>query len=489
MRFRIVLVVAFLSLSSAPAAEVVVEDIFGRRLNEPGLVLVDWDGPMANPAIKVLIVPPADAVFPARAVLTASEPRIYFDLPSDIGARGPRKVVEFAKREKRPVFVSIFSGAQEKDQDYALQLDFQDASGKKQAVRLPCHVLAQGEKAGKRFPITVDFSQDRTGFFKDEKNQKVITQAAQDWAYFLEPVPLDPVPAGKEKTFIWGPDGFKKGQFVVNDKEYTGYLLYAYGIQSGELRSGGEPSREGGLLSQRGKAIPLHRSGGVEIETQGNYNTKRWMVSLAEGDYWKATNLGDVPNDLYSIAHHEIGHALIFNPANPRFATAKTSGKFDDPAIREYLAADLTIDKADHLAGAVDPVSRRGAFGNEYHGLMPQCRWQITKLDLLCARAVGYTLRDVAALAPLQLQTEALPHGVVGKDYKVSLRVTGGVPFYNWEITAGSLPDGLKLDSLGGTIRGVPTRAGTFEITLRVRDYDEHAPGQSRKLRLEIGPR
>ena len=43
----------------ARGGDVVVEDIFGRRLNEHGLVLVDWEGQIANPAMKVYVVPPA----------------------------------------------------------------------------------------------------------------------------------------------------------------------------------------------------------------------------------------------------------------------------------------------------------------------------------------------------------------------------------------------------------------------------------------------
>ena len=117
---------------------------------------------------------------------------------------------------------------------------------------------------------------------------------------------------------------------------------------------------------------------------------------------------------------------------------------------------------------------------------MPRCRWQITKLDLLCARAVGFPLRATSAFAPLQVQTESLPGGAVGREYAEQARATGGVPFYHWEVTDGSLPDGLKLNSFSGALRGTPAKAGVFAFTLRVRDYDEKGPGQSRKLRVEI---
>ena len=137
---------------------------------------------------------------------------------------------------------------------------------------------------------------------------------------------------------IWGPDGFKKASQVVNDKEYTGYLLYAYGIRNEllnadfaippvwksmnrnpaaqSIRSGGEPSPYGEFQIAAGQKKLIRRFGGLEIEVQGNYNTLGWLVTLADRDWWQATNHGDVKNDLYSIAHHEIGHALIFNPNN-----------------------------------------------------------------------------------------------------------------------------------------------------------------------------
>jgi hypothetical protein len=488
MRAALSLLLVSFTASAVSAADLVVEDIFGRQLNDHGLVLVNWDGQIANPAIKFYIVPPADAAFPARAVVTAKEPRLYFDLPSEIGARGPRKVVEFKDDKKLPVLVSIFSSRDEKNEEHTLAIDFEDARGNKRSLQLPCRVIDQHRKIDKCFPVTVDFSHDRSGFFKDEDKRKVLIRAAEDWMYFFEPVALDPVPAGKEKTFIWNTDGFKTGKYVVNAEEYIGCLLYVYGIQGEELRSGGEPSNQGGLQTSKGQELSLRRSGGIEIETRGNYNEKGWLVSLKDADCWKATNLGDVENDLYSIAHHEIGHALVFNAFNPLFGKAKKKGKLEDAALKAYLGADPAIDKTDHLDGIVDPASRRGAFGYEYHGEMPLCRWQITKLDLLCAQAIGYRLRETSAFVPLQWKTAALPDGTVGRKYSAKLLAQGGIPFYHWEVISGSLPAGLSLNSFSGELSGIPIKAGTVEFEIRVRDDDEKAAGQSKKLRLEIGP-
>ncbi len=50
--------------SFADSNSVTVTDKFGRILNEFGLVLVDWEGYMANPAIEFFLTPPEGAVFP-----------------------------------------------------------------------------------------------------------------------------------------------------------------------------------------------------------------------------------------------------------------------------------------------------------------------------------------------------------------------------------------------------------------------------------------
>ena len=85
------------------------------------------------------------------------------------------------------------------------------------------------------------------------------------------------------------------------------------------------------MQSRRGESLPLRRSGGVEVEIIGNYNTLGWMVSLDPREWWKASNLSGVKNDLYSIVRHEMGHALRFNPAHPGFARRLAGGKLASP--------------------------------------------------------------------------------------------------------------------------------------------------------------
>ena len=481
-----------------------VFDLFGRTVNLHGIVLVDWDGYLANPAIKFYLLPPPDATFPAKAVVTANDPRLHFDLQSTTGADGPRKEIVWQKREKIPVHISIFPDRDGDDEAHQLSIDFTDASGNRERLNLPLRVIDQDRPQAEEFQITVDFSQDRTGFFTDENKRATVIQAARDWAHFFADMQLRSVPPGSEKTLIWEPDGFKKASQVVNAAEYTGYLLYAYGIRNDlqssdfpisaiwkslkrdpaarNIRSGGEPSPFGGFQIAGGNTKPIHRSGGVEVEVQGNYNTLGWLVTLADRDWWQATNHGDVKTDLYSIVHHEIGHALIFNPNN---SLVKRGATIDDPRVRAYLGSLPVVSQSDHLEGVIDPESWHGAFGNEYHGKMPRGRWLITKLDLLCAEAIGYELRPTSALMPLSLTAGDLPQAKVATPYSARPQASGGIPFYGWDVVE-PLPAGLSLNLFTGEISGVPLRPGVSEFSVRVRDYSQRGEGVTGRFRIAI---
>jgi len=59
----------------------------------------------------------------------------------------------------------------------------------------------------------------------------------------------------------------------------------------------------------------------------------------------------------------------------------------------------------------------------------------------------------------------------MGRAYGARLAVSGGVGGLKWSIAGGgSLPAGLKLGASTGRITGLPTRAGAFRVTVRVRD-------------------
>ena len=136
--------------------------------------------------------------------------------------------------------------------------------------------------------------------------------------------------------------------------------------------------------------LPIKRSGGVEVEADGNYNRLGWLPPLPDEEWWKDTNLGDQPT-IYALSCITKWRTRFFNPAIQNFRVTALS---TSDAIKAALGSEVHIDSSDHFAGIIDPASLHGAFGNEYHGRTPLARWIITKLDLLCAEAVGYKLRQ-----------------------------------------------------------------------------------------------
>jgi hypothetical protein len=67
----------------------------------------------------------------------------------------------------------------------------------------------------------------------------------------------------------------------------------------------------------------------------------------------------------------------------------------------------------------------------------------------------------------ISMQT-ALPGATVGSSYHAVLDVTGGRAPYEFSVSQGELPTGLVLDTLTGSISGIPIRIGTFAFTIRV---------------------
>lgn len=89
----------------------------------------------------------------------------------------------------------------------------------------------------------------------------------------------------------------------------------------------------------------------------------------------------------------------------------------------------------------------------------------------------------VQILPPLAGATTTLPNGLAGTAYSTSLAATGGTTPYAWTVASGSLPSGLSL-ATNGTIRGIPTTAGTASFMAQV--VDSSNPAQTVTIPLSL---
>ena len=147
---------------------ITVLDIFDRSMNERGIVLVDFDGYMANPAIQYFLVPPENASYPATATLTADCARIYFNEPGTVSSSGPRKTVIFADESSAESFyMSIWPDRDTEDEEHTLSIEFADSNGLTILTDISITVIDQDINSPPLYHISVDFSQDQTSFFEN----------------------------------------------------------------------------------------------------------------------------------------------------------------------------------------------------------------------------------------------------------------------------------------------------------------------------------
>lgn len=194
------------------------------------------------------------------------------------------------------------------------------------------------------------------------------------------------------------------------------------------------------------------------------------------------------------------------------WAQNQTTGEVDNVVLPLYVAQAasleiLTAELKDATVGQAYEVTLTG------NGGTPPYNWQAEGLPagLTCTDGqilgtptqsgnfqVTLTLADAsipssstsvvlplsvrAAVVPLRVHTDSLLPGVIGQTYAQGLSAAGGISPYTW--AAQNLPTGLQVD--GDVISGIPTQAGSLEVSLQVTDAASPASFASSVLPLVI---
>jgi hypothetical protein len=112
----------------------------------------------------------------------------------------------------------------------------------------------------------------------------------------------------------------------------------------------------------------------------------------------------------------------------------------------------------------------------------------LTKLALLIAENAGWTLnKELTPFLKPSIVTADLPAATRGQAYAQTLTAKGGVPFYDWRVTSGSLPPGVSLNRFTGALTGSPTTAGSYTFTVELRDYDKLSTPVTKAFTVTVG--
>jgi hypothetical protein len=177
--------------------------------------------------------------------------------------------------------------------------------------------------------------------------------------------------------------------------------------------------------------------------TSVNLAAKTGIVLLATSVPALSVSTSTLPNGTVGTSYSQ---TLAATGGTPPYTWSVTSGT---------LPAGLSLSAGGVLSGAPTTATTYS--------------FTIEVTDSVPATAThAYTVLINPAATPLSVTTTSLAGGTTGTSYSQSLAATGGSKPYTWDISAGSLPNGLTLSA--GVISGTPTVAGTYNFTVRVTD-------------------
>jgi hypothetical protein len=465
----------------------VLQDRYGNDLKDVGLTLVDWEGPIANPAVLFRLKVNKSAYLPMKVDLSANGSRLMFNLFSTVSSSGPQKTL-FINQENdtSEFYMSIAHDDDITNETYTLHIETTDANQAKRSYTFPIAVIDQDIVRNDEFVPTLDFSYDKTGLFHNPEAKAIAQKAVQDWCYYLDKQHFDEVAADTEESWVWNPDGFKAGFPVRNKEKFRDFLLYFHGISHEPSHSGAGASERGAWHSRSGITVGLRRSGTVSMETSGNWNRLGWLFDSKDTAWNTSSNMSWEKHDFYSVVKHEIGHALAFHKVHSAFNHKIIGNRFVDDTIRSYVGKDPLVSEVEHFYETIDPVSKVGVFGNEYGGNMPRYRWFITKFDLLIFQAVGYRLRDTSPFRQLQVKAPSILRFNQKRKAYYHFRVKDGIPPYCFRVVSGSLPTNMTLNIFTGELVGRPNVRGEFPIQIKVLDQNPTAAGVDIKTKISV---
>ncbi len=138
------------------------------------------------------------------------------------------------------------------------------------------------------------------------------------------------------------------------------------------------------------------------------------------------TGLGNTVYEFNPDANSCTPHSPTGGPPSPAHPNSGTFGRF---AVFPTLGKFIAVNSTTNNAFAYDP------------GTPP-------------------TITNPASPGAITSGTQLVP-------YSFTFAASGTTPF-TWSITSGSLPTGISLNALTGTIAGTPTASGTFSFTISV---------------------
>lgn len=282
-----------------------------------------------------------------------------------------------------------------------------------------------------------------------------------------------------------GNSGTTTATFTVSLGAASGQTVTVnYATADGTANAGSDyVARSGTLTFPPGtttQSVAVTINGDTTVEPDETFTLN--LSGASNASIARATATGTILNDdaVVTISPASLPAATAGTTYSQALSAAGGTAPYTFAVTTGALPAGLGLSSAGVLSGT---PTASGSFG-----------FTVTATDSRNASpATGnraYTL--VVAVPALILPATTLPGGASGQAYSATInQATGGVAPYTYAVSAGALPDGIRLDSATGVLSGTPTVVGDYAFTLTVTDSTTGTAGQASRsyaLTLSAAP-
>src|SRR6202047_867560 len=112
---------------------------------------------------------------------------------------------------------------------------------------------------------------------------------------------------------------------------------------------------------------------------------------------------------------------------------------------------------------------------------------KLTRSLILALTLLGSSTAQQGAATgePIVFATAPLPKGFLRQPYHFKLEAQGGITPLRWEVTNGSLPEGVEL-APDGTLSGAPTEFDSFVFVVTVTDSGKPVAQKNKEYTVEV---
>jgi hypothetical protein len=288
------------------------------------------------------------------------------------------------------------------------------------------------------------------------------TRSWSMWAWSLEALAASPVITGPA-----GSAGAASITHAVNENQNNAGTWSATGGAAWSLTG-----TDAGLLSISSGGVVTLASGSFDHEAKASYSFNVLRDAVAQAVTLNINNVNEAPTfsgpDI-SVPGLVVGVAMSSINAALRFADPDSGDTGTYSAVGTWPAG-VTVNSAGLISGT--PTTP---------GTSSSLRVRRTDVGALTADSNLFSITVSAAATPVAFSgTVGAQSGTVGSAFSwagsaLASFFSGSLTPFAYNVSAGSLPPGLTLNSSTGVVTGTPTTAGTFNATFRALDTGSNA--------------